>query len=283
MPIFISYNYQDKDFAHSLARNLVTARHSIWIDTWEINAGDSLIDKIQNALGGGDAILVILSQNSVASEWCKKELNTGLVRELEEKKVLLIPCVIDDCSIPLFLKEKLYVDFRIDPDNAFDLLDRSLSSISNPVQSRIEGNDYHTDWSIDWGDVQGSPIVEWLFVDHGPSVPYSIVTRCRMTFDGAKATRLYQEELKKDQHIRYASELLEKYLEEEKSGEYRVLIENANEITDTVRFEGKSGEKIIVFTSVRRLGLDNGMDTLFNVDNILRMSIQHYTAAIRSG
>ena len=61
------------------------------------------------------------------------------------------------------------------------------------------------------------------------------------------------------------------------------LIKNTNEVSDTVRFEGKSGEKIIVFTGVRRLGLDNGMDTLFNVDNILRISIQHHTAATRSG
>lgn len=282
MPIFISYNHQDKEFAHSLARNLVAGRHSIWIDTWEINAGESLIDKIQNALGGADAILVILSQNSIASEWCRKDLNSGLVRELEEKKVLLIPCVIDGCDIPLFLKEKLYVDFRSDPDNAFDLLDRSLSSISNPAQSRVERNEYHTDWVVDCGDIQGSPVVEWVFVEHGENVPYSIVSRCRMIFDGQKAISLYQEMLKKDQHLKYANELLEKYLEDEKSGEYRVLIKDEKEVCDTCRFNGKSGEKIIVSTDVSRLGLDTGMDTLLNLDYIIRNAIKHFTTATRS-
>ncbi len=51
-------------------------------DRWELNVGDSLIERIQSALTSAGAILVILSANSVASEWCKKELNVGLIREL---------------------------------------------------------------------------------------------------------------------------------------------------------------------------------------------------------
>src|SRR6056297_1841352 len=142
---------------------LVYARHNIWIDEWELNAGDSIIGKIQDAVGDADALLVVLSKASVASEWCQKELRTALVRELEEKRVLVIPCLIEDCDIPVFLKEKLYVDFRGDKGNAFELLDRSLSKISNPAQSRIETKEFHTDWSIDWGDFAGEPVFEWLY------------------------------------------------------------------------------------------------------------------------
>jgi hypothetical protein len=111
MPVFISYNRGDSKFVDHLAKNLVMHRHNIWLDRWEMNIGDSLIDKIQGALTESSAILVILSKRSAASEWCKKELNSGLVRELAEKQVLLLPCVIDDCEIPLFLREKLYADF----------------------------------------------------------------------------------------------------------------------------------------------------------------------------
>ena len=91
MPVFISYNKADRDFAESLALNLVQAKQNVWIDKWELNAGDSLISKIEEALGDANAILVLLSKNSVESEWCKKELRAGLIRELEEKSVLLIP------------------------------------------------------------------------------------------------------------------------------------------------------------------------------------------------
>jgi len=180
VPIFISYNHNDKDFVTGLARNLVYARHNVWIDTWELNAGDSLLDRIQEAIGESDAILVVLSEHSINSAWCQRELNAGLMRELEERRVVLIPCIVGDCDIPLFLRDKLYVDFRSDKGQAFELLDRSLRRISNPAQSRIDRLDFHTDWSVDWGIIQGSSVIEWLFVDHGEKVPYCVVTRCRL-------------------------------------------------------------------------------------------------------
>jgi TIR domain len=104
MAIFISYNRNDVAFVDRLARKLVMRRHHIWLDRWEMNIGDSLIAKIQKALTESDAILIVLSKNSLASEWCKKELNSGLVRELEEKRVLVLPLVIDECEIPLFFE-----------------------------------------------------------------------------------------------------------------------------------------------------------------------------------
>lgn len=50
MAIFISYNQNDSDFVDKLAKNLVMRRHNVWVDRWELNIGDSLIDKIQGAL-----------------------------------------------------------------------------------------------------------------------------------------------------------------------------------------------------------------------------------------
>jgi hypothetical protein len=82
------------------------------MDRWELNIGDSLISRIQGALTEADAILIVLSRKSVSSEWCKKELNAGLIRELEEKRVVVLPCVVEECNIPLFLRDKLYADFR---------------------------------------------------------------------------------------------------------------------------------------------------------------------------
>jgi hypothetical protein len=68
MAIFISYSRQDVRFVDSLVMNLVAARHHVWMDRWELGIGDSLTQRIQDTLTGSDAILVILSQNSVASE-----------------------------------------------------------------------------------------------------------------------------------------------------------------------------------------------------------------------
>jgi len=174
MAIFISYNRGDVGFVDWLARSLVARRHNIWMDRWELNIGDSLISKIQGALTESDAILIVLSKHSVTSEWCKKELNSGLLRELEEKRVLVLPCLIEDCEIPLFLRDKLYAGFRKDFGKALTDVDDALLRITNPQQGRLESPSFHTDWSYDWSTHRNSGLwhFEWTFVDHGPAIEY---------------------------------------------------------------------------------------------------------------
>jgi hypothetical protein len=184
MPIFISYSRKDRSFVDTLAANLVRNRHHIWLDRWELSVGDSLIDKIQAALTNSSAILAILSKNSVGSEWCRKELNAGLIRELDEKKSILLPCIIDKCEIPLFLKEKVYADFTIDKDEAFNAVDKALARISTPLQSRIETPEFHIDWSVAWGEVGGTSakFIEFTYVDHAELWPYIVLSQWRIVF-----------------------------------------------------------------------------------------------------
>ena len=85
MPVFISYSHQDNDFATQLAAQLVKQKAKVWIDKWELHVGDSLVDRIQEAIQGASALIVVLSRASINSEWCKKELSSGLLRELEER------------------------------------------------------------------------------------------------------------------------------------------------------------------------------------------------------
>lgn len=258
---------------------LVYARHSVWIDQWELNAGDSLIDRVQEAIGEADALIVVLSSRSIGSEWCRKELNSGLVREIEEKRAIIIPCVIDDIEIPLFLKEKLYVDFRKGFDSAFGLLDRSLSRISNPAQSRVEKLDYHTDWSLDWGELDSKPLVEWIFVEHGPKQPYSILIRVRLMFESIGFQEL-KELAASGQHASFAADFLEAFLKQ-KSHDYRVTISDEREVSEEARIFLDDGKQGKISVGIRRLGNDNGMDTFLQVDNIFNAAINHSRSASR--
>jgi|SRR5580698_10573547 hypothetical protein len=94
MPIFISYSHADKAFVDKLARRLVENDAHVWVDTWELNVGDSILNRVQDAIQVSSSLLIVLSKASVASEWCKKELNAGLMRELDEKKVVVLPVVV---------------------------------------------------------------------------------------------------------------------------------------------------------------------------------------------
>jgi hypothetical protein len=49
MPIFISY-HQDKEFVDKLALQLINRNINIWLDRWELSVGDTILDKVQDAL-----------------------------------------------------------------------------------------------------------------------------------------------------------------------------------------------------------------------------------------
>jgi len=281
MAIFISYSRQDAKFVDTLVTNLVAARHHVWMDRWELGIGDSLTQRIQDALSGSDAILVILSQNSVSSEWCKRELTAGLVRELEERKTLVMPCVIDDCEIPLFLRDKLYADFRANPDEAFRLVDRSLSRISNPLQGRQESPEFFTDFALDWGGRDsGEPLFRLMFVDHGHKLPYVVWSLCEI-YANECATDDFFADLKngqRDRHIQDVLKLLVAYFKN------RPLTEK---ITDNFEkytawpLRGEQHREYFIKFRYRRLGLDNGFDTLVHLDQNIQTALKHYEEVVK--
>jgi len=136
MPVFISYSHQDAHFVNRLAAHLTQAKVHVWVDTWELHVGDSLISKVQEAIQESSALIVVLSCNSVESEWCKRELNAGLIRELEEKRVVILPALLEDCQIPIFLREKLHADFRTNYDHGLRLV---LEAVAKVTSTRLVG------------------------------------------------------------------------------------------------------------------------------------------------
>jgi len=57
-------------------------------------------------------VLAVISKKSIESEWVRRELGAALVREFSEKKVVVLPLLLDYCQLPPFLLDKRYVDFR---------------------------------------------------------------------------------------------------------------------------------------------------------------------------
>lgn len=283
MPIFISYSQKDSDFVDTLAANLVTAKHHVWMDRWELNIGDSLTQKIEESLTGSSAILVILSENSVSSPWCKRELTAGLVRELEERQTLVLPLVIDDCAIPLFMKDKLYADFRKDPDEAFSLVDRALARISNATTSRSEDPEWHTDFAVDWKrpddpKYEETWIVRWTFLDHGPKWPYSLLCECKVYV--VEGGEVWERERRSDEPLRFIKRLLSALVQSLNDKPLQGLIEDNFAQFVVMPFDAAPGERYAAVYTYRRVGLDNGMDTVVHLDNNLKMALRHYEVTV---
>ena len=133
MKIFLSHSSKDKTFVEKLAKDILALDVEVWLDKWEMKVGDSLFDKIEEGLETSDYLIVILSKNSVNSLWVRKELNAFLCDEISSKNVKILPVLIDDCNIPIFLREKLYADFREDYASGFQML---VDVITNPVEDK---------------------------------------------------------------------------------------------------------------------------------------------------
>jgi len=270
MPVFISYSHADSDFVDSLAKQLVSHRHYIWLDKWELNVGDSLIQKIQSALHLTPGLIVVLSKASVESEWCKRELDSGLIRELEEKRVVVFPLVKEDCELPLFLRGKVYADFRSSFDDGFRALNEGIAKISNASQGREERPDFLTDWAIDWGSTDGVGWMRMVLLDHSPKLPFSCYTEIRFVFDRRTSAWFIKEaeaERTAQAQLQVMGVLVKKVQD---IGDFRMIIPDHFVQSKSLECsDGSSSVRFMAEISTRRLGEDTGRDILLDVGSQL--------------
>ena len=140
--IFLSHSSKDKDFVRKLANDLKSRQVPIWFDEWELQVGDSLNSRISDGIKESGWLAIVISNNSIKSKWVEKELNAALSEELEKKQVFVLPILIEDCEIPLFLKDKLFADFRKDYNSGLNsLLKRLIPEKASDFAKIVAGRD----------------------------------------------------------------------------------------------------------------------------------------------
>ncbi|EQB3644714.1 toll/interleukin-1 receptor domain-containing protein [Raoultella ornithinolytica] len=133
--VFLSHNSKDKPFVRKLADSLRSEGHIVWIDEAEINIGDSLIEKIRDGLDKVDFVAAILSEHSIASAWVQRELDISSNREIAEKRVILLPLMLQHIDLPGFLKGKKYGDFTTEENYEQSL--KELLKALGPVDKHL--------------------------------------------------------------------------------------------------------------------------------------------------
>ncbi|MGC1306413.1 MAG: toll/interleukin-1 receptor domain-containing protein [Phormidesmis sp.] len=131
---FISYSSRDKKMADRIATSLKAIGYKVWYDSWAIEHGDSIVSKIENGLAQNDTLLVLLSPNSVTSEWVKRELSAILMRQLDGHNVKILPVMIEDCEVPTTLIDIKYIDFRRDFQDGIITLMKVLAERKKLIQ-----------------------------------------------------------------------------------------------------------------------------------------------------
>jgi len=282
MPIFISYSHQNKDFVDKLALQLVHRNVNVWLDRWELSIGDSIFDKVQDAVDGASALLVIMSKASVSSEWCKRELSAGFLRELEERRVVVMPVLLEDCELPLFARGKLYADFRANFDEGLKTVVEGIAKVTNPFLSRAKEQEYHVDWSLDWGEINGLFALILNFVEQAKNQPYTCFTNIEIL--ASPIASLKYERNKVLHGEGYAKLYIVKLINDffQSRSDFRPLLVTEREVVENIVVSGPdSGENYRLRIGARRLGEDTGRDILVNTTKLVEQSYQHMADVLK--
>lgn len=146
--LFLSHTSKDKPIVRRVADDLESLGLNIWLDEKKIIAGDSITDKLSDGLSKYDVFLIFLSEKSVNAPWVKEELRVALNKRIKtEGKLKIIPVILEECQIPVFLEDYVYVNLS-DPNNYFDAISFLSDSIIFNDQLFSQYIKYHPGYGL---------------------------------------------------------------------------------------------------------------------------------------
>jgi hypothetical protein len=108
--VFISHRNNDTSLAIRLANDIRNAGHQVWLDEWNIQLGDSIIERINEGLAGSSIVIVCYSASNVTSPWMSREWMSALARKLNGYDVRVIPVRLSGGVPPAILADIKYAD-----------------------------------------------------------------------------------------------------------------------------------------------------------------------------
>ena len=96
---FISYSSKSRDFAERLHADLQAKGVRYWFDQDDLKIGEEFRQRIDTAIRVHDKLMLVLSEQSLASDWVEAEVEAALDREGREKRIVLFPIRLDDAVL----------------------------------------------------------------------------------------------------------------------------------------------------------------------------------------
>jgi hypothetical protein len=131
---FLSYSRKDSEFARKLSADLQSSNFEVWLDQSNLEFGEPFYEQIKIAIEKADYLLVLMSTESLKSDWIRREVELALGRG----KGLIVPVLIDRDAIPLIpmhLRSIQWLDLS-DPSSYNNELHRFVQQIEARDQER---------------------------------------------------------------------------------------------------------------------------------------------------
>lgn len=131
--IFLSHNSKDKPIVEPIAVKLasVYGQEKVFYDSWSIQPGDGIIDRMNDGLAKCQFFFYFVSCNSLTSSMVKMEWQNALIKAAQNM-IRFVPVRLDSSSLPAIMLQTLYIDlFSYGLDIAF----RQMVDVINGVNT----------------------------------------------------------------------------------------------------------------------------------------------------
>ncbi|MFC7381856.1 toll/interleukin-1 receptor domain-containing protein [Sphaerisporangium rhizosphaerae] len=124
--VFVSHRSADLDEAVKLSMELRKRGHTVWLDEWKIDIGDSIVERINEGLTGSNNLVLCYSGTGSVSPWIGREWMSALARRLNGADIRLLPVRLTGGEPPAILADLKYVDLVADWPGGVDTLCRAI-------------------------------------------------------------------------------------------------------------------------------------------------------------
>lgn len=138
--IFISYSREDSVFAIAIKETLLKKKYSVFFDEDAIEIGDVFPERIISEIKKADGIIIIVSDSSIKSEWCKLE---SYYAHFHKKTIipLKLKGIENETKFPLNYIEKeinyYFVEDSSNPEKAIIKIESKLKDIRKKAFRRV--------------------------------------------------------------------------------------------------------------------------------------------------
>ena len=104
---FISHSSKDNKDLERIISYLNGQNLPVWFDKYSISVGDSITESVQTGIEESDMVIFWVTDNFLASKWCRFEMNAYIKRLIEEeiRIIIMLYDEIEVKKLPLFLQD----------------------------------------------------------------------------------------------------------------------------------------------------------------------------------
>ena len=82
----------------------------MWFDSWEVEIGESLYDRVFRGIDDATFLVLCLSPSSVKSGWVLDELDAAVAKEEELGRRVILPVLLAECELPAAIGNRMLAD-----------------------------------------------------------------------------------------------------------------------------------------------------------------------------